>query len=430
VILAVCGNPVLHSKSPLIFNHYFKQNGIDGVYTRIAAESAEEIVEFIRSSGIRGCNVTAPFKEKVIAHLDNVDNEAARLQSVNTIVNNNGVLTGYSTDSYGVTYSLQKICGDCSGKQALLLGAGGAGRAAAFALARLGLKVTVVNRTYEKAVAAAELCGGTACRIEECERAVRGADVVVNTMLADVNIVQSQWFKPGTVALDAIYQQSVFRREALKADVTLIPGEEWLYYQADRAAEHFFGKRFCSDTVPAEILQSRSSFHETVALIGYMGSGKSTIAQSLSDLMQIPYFEMDTILEEQEGMSISSIFEKKGENYFRDKESLLLKSITVMPGKKIISCGGGVVVRDENLKCLKESALSVWIYADMVQSLERIADTDRPLAAGGEEKFTALFESRKKLYAECADITVINSEKDANISSRRIYEEICDQINS
>ncbi|MBN2436139.1 MAG: cytidylate kinase family protein [Spirochaetes bacterium] len=428
MIYAVCGKPVLHSKSPLIFNNYFKSCGSSDVYTRIAAESGYEIISFLRSSGIAGCNVTAPFKDQVIPFLDRVDDEALRLQSVNTIINRNGVLTGFSTDSYGVYYTLLNCGKKYKDKRAVLLGAGGAARAAAVALDRLGLKVTVVNRTFEKAVSAAHLCGGTAVTPDNAEEAIRKADVVINTLLPEVDIIKSEWFKKDVLALDAIYKESVFQQKAKKAGVRYVRGEEWLYYQADRAAEHFFGKRFGDIKPPESFMEPVKIKTSTITLTGFMGSGKSSIAKNLAFCTGIPCYDMDEIIENSEGISITDIFQTKGEEWFRQKECELLEKLCENNEKKIISCGGGVVTRKANRDILRKKCLNIWIYADMDKSLERVANTNRPLASDGAEQFKALFESRKELYAGCADMTIINSDKDVNQSVRRINEEICEQI--
>ena len=428
MIYAVCGKPVLHSKSPLIFNNYFKKCGSSDVYTRIAAENGHEIVSFLRSSGIAGCNVTAPFKDQVIPFLDRVDDEALRLQSVNTIINRNGVLTGFSTDSYGVYYTLLNCGKTYKDKRAVLLGAGGAARAAAVALERLGLCVTVVNRTYEKAVSAALLCGGNAVTPDKAEAVIREADVVINTLLPEVDIVEADWFKEDVLVLDAIYKESCFQKKARKAGVRYVRGEEWLYYQADRAAEHFFGKRF-GNIKPSDILEQPVDISTgNIALTGFMGSGKSSIAKNLAFCTGMPCYDMDDMIEKSEGATIADIFESHGEEWFRQKECELLEKLCNNNEKKIISCGGGVITKEANRRLLIDKCLNIWVYADMEKSLERVADTNRPLAAKGEEQFKALFEARKDLYAGCADMTIINSDKDVNQSVRRINEEICEQI--
>ena len=105
-IFGVAGNPVLHSKSPVMFNAAFESIGIDGVYTRIAASDPREVVECAKEMNIAGLNVTSPFKEGIMPFLDDVDDAAKRIGAVNTVVAKRGILKGYNTDPAGVVKAL------------------------------------------------------------------------------------------------------------------------------------------------------------------------------------------------------------------------------------------------------------------------------------------------------------------------------------
>jgi shikimate dehydrogenase len=156
-ILAVFGDPIAHSLSPLMQNEALDKSGINAVYVpfHIKAEGLGEAVAAVRSFGIWGVNLTVPHKVTVCPFLDELDADARLIGAVNTIVNRDGWLIGYNTDVYGFLNSLAvDLHFDPAGKRILLLGAGGACRAAVVALCRAGARwVGIANRTPGRAEA-------------------------------------------------------------------------------------------------------------------------------------------------------------------------------------------------------------------------------------------------------------------------------------
>lgn len=154
-ILGIFGDPVAHSRSPLMQNAALAQAGIDAVYVpfHVRPEHLEAAVASIRSLDLWGVNVTVPHKEAVLRYLDVVDSAARLIGAVNTIVNSEGVLTGYNTDAPGLLRSLaEDLRFDPSGRRIMLLGAGGACRAAVVALAQAGAAwIGVANRSRQRA---------------------------------------------------------------------------------------------------------------------------------------------------------------------------------------------------------------------------------------------------------------------------------------
>ncbi len=153
-IVGVWGWPVRHSASPPMHNAAFDALGLDWAYVpfAVAPERVGEAVAGIRALGLRGVNVTVPLKEIVPAYLDALTPRAQRLGAVNTIINNDGHLTGDSTDGRGFLAAL----GEASaipegGKRAVVLGAGGSARAVVDALREIGVAVTIANRTIDRA---------------------------------------------------------------------------------------------------------------------------------------------------------------------------------------------------------------------------------------------------------------------------------------
>ena len=150
----VIGNPIDHSLSPKLQNYWLKQNNINAVYDKIKLEEIEikEIIQDIKKQKISGCNVTVPFKKKVIPFLDKLSTEAEQTQSVNTIVFEKGNLIGHNTDIVGFDKAIKALSFDMKGKKVLILGAGGVAPSIIFALKKMDvLEIIISNRTREKA---------------------------------------------------------------------------------------------------------------------------------------------------------------------------------------------------------------------------------------------------------------------------------------
>lgn len=147
---------------------------------------------------------------------------------------------------------------------------------------------------------------------------------------------------------------------------------------------------------------------ENIYLTGFMGSGKSSVLKTLKKLSHLPGIEMDAQIEKEEGMSISEIFRVKGEAYFRDLETALLKRIA-LEGSCIVSCGGGTAMRQENVEIMKGSGKIVCLTANPETILKRVQGSSaRPLLEGHKnvEYITELLEKRAPFYEAAADIVV------------------------
>ena len=163
-----------------------------------------------------------------------------------------------------------------------------------------------------------------------------------------------------------------------------------------------------------------------IFLIGFMGSGKSTVASALYEAYGMTVVEMDRVIAEQEGMSIPDIFEQYGETYFRDAETKLL---TGLQGQKnqVISCGGGTVLRTENVAAMKNSGLVVLLTAKPETILERVKDDDnRPLLKGNKNIsfITDMMTKRNDKYQEAADIVVETDGKQAVEICQEIFAQV------
>ena len=149
----IIGNPVEHSLSPKIHNFWFKKYNIDAIYEKREAKEIEltDIIKEIREEKIEGANVTVPFKQKIIPHLDDLSERSNKTKSVNTIIRNGDKIIGDNTDIYGFTQSLKNHSLELLGKIALIIGAGGVAPSIITGLENLGVKkIFIKNRTFKK----------------------------------------------------------------------------------------------------------------------------------------------------------------------------------------------------------------------------------------------------------------------------------------
>ena len=150
----VIGNPIKHSLSPLIHNHWLKKYKIDAVYEKkeFKNEDLKELFSDIKKSKLEGINVTVPFKNEVIMYLENLTLEAEKTQSVNTVYLKNNKLTGHNTDIEGFRLAIRNINLNIEDKEIFILGAGGVVPSLIYALKKLKVsKIIVSNRTRDKA---------------------------------------------------------------------------------------------------------------------------------------------------------------------------------------------------------------------------------------------------------------------------------------
>ena len=150
----VIGNPIDHSLSPKLQNHWLKTNNINAIYDKIKLEDnqVEKFIQDIKKQKIIGCNVTVPFKKSVIPFLDKLSRESERTQSVNTIIFNNGNLIGHNTDIAGFEKAIRNINYTLRSKRVLILGAGGVVPSIILALKKMNVsEISISNRTRKKA---------------------------------------------------------------------------------------------------------------------------------------------------------------------------------------------------------------------------------------------------------------------------------------
>jgi len=257
----VSGWPIAHSLSPIIHRTWIAAAGIDAVYDAHGPETPEAFAELLasgRRGDLRGLNVTAPYKEQAFAAADSVSDAARLAGSANLLVFEDGRIHADSTDGYGLMNALTEQAPDLNvaGRPVVILGAGGAARAAAGALAGAGASVHIVNRSRDRAERlAADI--GSAVSVAEGEAAFAGAALVVNALSVrpdlDLAVLDA-----GAVVMDMTYRplETPLLAAARARGLIGVDGLAMLIGQARPSFEAIFGV-----PVPATDVRDRVLTH-------------------------------------------------------------------------------------------------------------------------------------------------------------------------
>lgn len=270
--LGIFGHPISHSFSPDMHNAGLKAVGLENKYVYmpfdITPENLSDAINSIKVLDFRGLNITIPHKEEVISFLDEVDHQARLIGAVNVIVNDGGKLTGYNTDGIGFLRSMTEETGITpEGKKILILGAGGASRAVAAALASGGAEeIIIANRSKEKALSVADMVKQmhTPVRVinisgQEMKEVIKEVHIIVNTTSVGMhpNIEDSpiteyaSLLHRGQLVCDIIYNpvQTLLLKQAKEQGCKIMNGLGMLLYQGVEAF-----KLWTSVEAPVEVM--------------------------------------------------------------------------------------------------------------------------------------------------------------------------------
>ena len=257
--LQVIGDPVLHSKSPVLHGAMLSALGLDAAYDARVVRRGElpDYLRWARDHGVAGFNATMPHKEDLLPLLDGIDPAARLTGAVNTVCLREGAWVGFNTDGAGALSALGEVLGfDPAGSTVTLLGAGGAAKAVALALAQAGAeRVQVCNRTLERAV---ELCARhprltpAPFDPDTLERLCRGADLLVNCTSLGMEGCPRQFegfsfldaLPPHGAVFDLIYHpaETELLAQARRRGLRAMNGLPMLVWQAVLALEHFLNR--------------------------------------------------------------------------------------------------------------------------------------------------------------------------------------------
>ncbi len=338
----------------------------------------EKLNEFLEEREFEAINVTIPYKKDVIPHLHYISETAREIGAVNVIVNKSGLLYGYNTDFAGLKALVERTAGSISGKKVLILGTGGTSQTA-FAVARtLG-----AQRIHRVGRAPKEGCVTYSYAYKE----LSDSEIIINTTPVgmfpecDNTPINIDAFPNLCAVVDAVFNP-LSTELVLSARKKGIPAEGGLYmlvYQAVAASELFASLKY-DETVIESIYNELKSSKQNIVLTGMPGCGKSTVGKLIADKLNREFYDIDKEIVKEAGTEITEIFAAKGETAFRDMETAVTKRLSALSGV-VISCGGGTVLRDENVNALRRNGIIYFID----RPLDQLVPTeDRPLASSRE----------------------------------------------
>lgn len=360
--------------------------------------SRENLDSFMRARDFQSINVTIPYKETVIPYLDSIDPFAKKIGAVNTIVNSGGKLHGYNTDFLGMKLMIERNGFDLSDSKVLILGSGGTAKTSRAVAEYLGAReIITVSRSGE-------------VNYDNVLSLHSDADFIINTTPCGMYpnnytfALEPSQFPYLKGVIDAVYNplKTTLIQKAEDVGVKGIMGLYMLVAQAVIAYEKFTGESIdtekITDKVYGEILREK----QNIVLIGMPGSGKSTVGRLLSESLGRDLVDTDDVITNKHGV-ISDIFASKGEGYFRDIESEAVKETAKQSGI-IISTGGGAILREENVRALRQNGVIFFLN----RPIENIMPTsDRPLSSD-REALEKRFNERYDKYKSACDFEIIS----------------------
>ena len=266
-LFLVLGDPVAHSRSPAIHARAFALLGVDAVYApcRVPADQLEQAVDGIRTLGVSGFNVTVPHKTAVAELVDRIHAGAHRIGAVNCVVRDGEALVGHNTDAPGLLRALAGRRIGSSGR-AVVVGAGGSARAAAFALAGEARALTIVNRTADRAGALARAVEAAGARVQaaalesaEARRALEEANLVVHCTTVglqnDALPFDPALLPPGAALADLVYRgatgETALVQAARRRGLPAVDGVDVLVHQAIASLEIWLSQPQLGHLAPA-----------------------------------------------------------------------------------------------------------------------------------------------------------------------------------
>jgi 3-dehydroquinate dehydratase/shikimate dehydrogenase len=246
-IYGVVGDPIAHSLSPAVLNAAFRRENVNAVFLALHAKTLKDLLHCVREIPIHGISVTMPYKEGIISHLDRTDPQTGKIGACNTVVRlQDGKLYGFNTDTAGIIRPLERRLNTLEGARILVIGAGGAARAAVFSLKERGSEVYILNRS---AAPAKKLAHQARARIAKRAGLKKLAfDVIINATPIGMGSSRETPLQEKEInaryVFDMVYDppETRFLKLAKERGAQIIPGIEMFVHQAARQFEIWTGK--------------------------------------------------------------------------------------------------------------------------------------------------------------------------------------------
>ncbi len=412
---AVTGNPIMHSLSPDLFKFWNQKYSLNLQYKRILSANEHNTMELANLFDINYLNITSPLKSKFFNKTKLRDLSSYLYFSTNFI--NISENKGFNFDVIGLSSIISKNKINVKEANILILGAGDTSRLIIDYLKQFrNSKITVYNRTVEKAKKLANIK-----RINYVDKLFKIDDFdIIFSTIPDFNevidlttVVNKLWL------IDLNYSV----KKIVPANINYINGLHWLIYQAMPVMIMIYGILPNFDET-LQYLQNIERKRNNIVLVGFSGTGKTSIGKKLADKLNYTSFDSDEMIESYTNLKIPEIFEKFGEDYFRNLESKFIEFSTGIK-KIVISTGGGVVDKSINYNMLQEFNDIIYIYSGLKSSLDRIDMNSRPYLNGKSiDEIETIFNTRKNKYFSICDGIIYNNFDETN-AVELLYDNYC-----
>ncbi len=371
---------------------------IFGNYTYELLETPEEeLTAVLRNHDYDGFNIARPYRNKIIEFCDEISPEALATGSVNTVIREFGKLKGYNTDYYGFCYLLDRNEIDVKGKKCLILGNG-------------AVSHTVQQVLKDRKAAAVTVVSITGDVNYDNVSAQKDAEIIINTtpvgMYPDTgrSLLDIRDFPNCCGAVDIIYNpdKTSMILDAMLRGIPCSGGISMMVAAMKQSSELFQDKKISDDDLDTAIYEIRSQKLNYI-LIGMPGSGKTYLGGQMAKARNRDFYDLDTCIEKAEGMSRRKIVEEKGEEYFHNKETEVLRRLCKKNGI-IIAAGSGIVAHRANYALMKQNGRIIWIKRDL-DKLEIDDYSPTP------EELQKLYDERAALYEEWSDHFIDNNQE-------------------
>lgn len=457
--IGLIGCPVEHTLSPVIHNSLSSIFAQNMVYLPFHVEETqvEDAMKGAYGLGILGLNVTVPHKQHVMEYLVETDGAARAIGAVNTLVRTAGGYKGYNTDMEGLRHAVLSEGISLRDKTVVVLGAGGASKAVVYMCLLEGAgRIYLLNRTLSKAE---EIAGDMNALVRDGLqagfKAYREADTgeggspVVPMLIHDYAEIPEEnlyVFQATSIGLapngdKAVIEDAAFyQKVAVGYDLVYNPAEtkfmslvkqgggraynglKMLLYQGVLAYSYWTGIPFSRletvcDRIYAELFHGVHDLHNVI-LMGFMGSGKSTVGRALAKRLKYAFVDTDAYIEAKESMSVADIFSERGERCFRQMETDAIRELLKENRHTVFATGGGMPLRKENADLLNLLGETVYLQASAGEVYERLkGDTKRPLLQSENpmERIVELMGERQMLYEAAADYHICVDAKAVDV---------------
>ena len=371
----------------------------------------ENLEEFFIKRDFKAINVTIPYKQAIIPFLDEISDEAKRINAVNTVVNRNGKLYGYNTDFYGLKALIERKGVTLEGKKVLVLGSGGTSNTAVAVAEFMGAtEVVKVSRNAKDGY----------ITYNDAYSKCNGFQVIINTtpcgMFPNIgnSAIDLSKFTSLEAVFDAVYNplKSKLVCDAENKGVVSSGGLYMLVSQAAYAVEKFIDAPVNEKEIE-RVYRNLYKNKMNIVLVGMPGSGKTSVGKKLAEHLSKSFVDTDDLIIRSQNKPIPQIFSETGEKGFREIEKNEIFSVS-SSNNSVIATGGGAILNKDNTEILKENGRIYFINRPLEML---VATDDRPLSSNKAD-LEKRYNERYSLYLQCADVVVDGSGTIEEVAKR------------